>query len=136
MQGEREGIWPIGSERDFIAARQVVRGLATSLGFGVTDTTRIVTAVSELARNVHLYAGSGEMNWRIVDHDGRVGLELTFRDRGPGIADVDEALVPGYTTSRGLGLGLPGARRLMDDFELTSSPGEGTVVTVRKWRIS
>ncbi len=124
----------IASEGDIVRARQAVRTLATELGFGITDVTRVITAAAELARNVFRYAGSGVMHCRTLDEGGRIGIELIFEDHGPGIADVEQALQEGYTTSKGLGMGLPGTRRLMDEMEIQSTPGEGTLVTVRKWR--
>jgi serine/threonine-protein kinase RsbT len=123
----------IKSESDIIAARRVVRDVATQLCFGVTDVTRLITAASELARNVFLYAGAGVMRWSTIDRAGAVGLELTFEDHGAGIPDIELAMKPGYSTSRGLGLGLPGAKRLMDEMEIHSEVGNGTTVTVRKW---
>jgi serine/threonine-protein kinase RsbT len=123
----------IHSESDIIATRRTVRTVATQLGFGLTDVTRIVTATSELARNVCLYAGSGIMRWRALDRDGRIGIELTFEDRGPGITDVEQAMQEGYTTGDGLGMGLPGAKRLMDEFEIASEIGKGTIVKAKKW---
>jgi serine/threonine-protein kinase RsbT len=124
----------IRAEIDIVSVRRSVREAALRMGFGPTDVTRIVTAASELARNVFNYAGSGQMTWRWLQEAGRDGLELSFIDQGPGIVDVEAALTPGHTTSRGLGMGLPGSRRLMGELELTSKPGEGTVVTVRKWK--
>ena len=133
MSDLTRGNVPIKSENDIIAARRVVRDLATHLCFGVTDVTRVITAGSELARNVFLYAGAGVMWWSILDRSGDVGLELTFEDHGAGISDIKQAMTPGYSTSRGLGLGLPGAKRLMDEMEIHSEVGKGTTVTVRKW---
>ncbi|MCL4531983.1 MAG: anti-sigma regulatory factor [Actinobacteria bacterium] len=130
---EAEGQVSIRSEGDIVEVRRKVREEATCLGFGITDVTRIVTAASELARNIYLYAGSGVMTWRSLDSPERVGLELVFIDSGPGIADQEQAMQPGYSTSGGLGLGLPGAKRLMDEFEIESVPGSGTKVTGRKW---
>ncbi len=124
----------IACEADIVRARQVVRTLASELGFGITDVTRIITAAAELARNVFRYAGSGVMRYRALDDGPRTGIELVFEDHGPGIPDVEQALQEGYTTSKGLGMGLPGTRRLMDEMEIQSAPGEGTIVTVRKWR--
>lgn len=125
---------PIEKEGDIVAVRQAVRTMATALGFGVTDVTRIVTAASELARNVFLYAGSGVMTSRAVNCRGTTGIELVFEDAGPGIPDIGLALQEGYSTSGGLGLGLPGSRRLMDEMDLRSEAGKGTTVTARKWR--
>lgn len=123
----------IDSESDIVVARKLVRDTATSLGFGLTDVTRIVTAASELTRNIYIYAGSGIMRCRPVASDSRRGVELVFEDKGPGIADITKAMTPGYTTSRGMGMGLPGSKRLMDEMDLKSAVGEGTTVVVRKW---
>lgn len=125
---------PIGSEGDIVAARKIVRDAAVMLGFGVTDVTRIVTASSELTRNIFRYAGSGYMSWRLIAHAARTGIELTFEDHGPGIPDLECALKAGFSTSGGLGLGLPGAKRLMDEMEIESQAGVGTKVVIRKWR--
>jgi serine/threonine-protein kinase RsbT len=124
----------IRSDNDIVATRRTVREVAQSLGFGITDVTRIVTATSELARNVVLYAGSGVMRWREIGISGNVGVELTLEDNGPGIANIEQVMQEGYTTSGGLGLGLPGSKRLMDEFEIASEIGKGTRITVRKWR--
>jgi serine/threonine-protein kinase RsbT len=131
-----EGELLIHSESDIVAARRIVRETATQLGFGITDVTRIVTAASELARNVFKYAGEGLMRWRPLEQGGRRGIELRFEDHGPGIEDVARALEEGYSTGGGLGMGLPGARRLMDEMEIESAVGQGTTVTLRKWRRS
>jgi serine/threonine-protein kinase RsbT len=133
MNAEQAGEVPIHSESDIVATRRTVRTAATQLGFGITDVTRIVTAASELARNVFLYAGSGLMCWQALDTGGRIGIELTFEDRGPGITDVEQAMQEGYTTGDGLGIGLPGAKRLMDEFEIASEIDKGTKVTAKKW---
>ena len=114
-------------------ARKVVRNAATALGFGITDVTRIVTAASELTRNIYHYAGSGVMRWRTLSRDARVGLELIFEDSGPGIPDIDKAMEAGFSTGKGLGMGLPGAKRLMDEMTVQSQVGKGTTVEVRKW---
>jgi serine/threonine-protein kinase RsbT len=134
MASERAGEVCINSESDIVAARKIVRDAAIAMGFGVTDVTRIVTAASELTRNVFRYAGSGVMHWRTVKAGDAVGLELTFEDHGPGISDIARAMEAGYTTKGGLGLGLPGAKRLMDEMEIESEVGKGTRVTVKKWR--
>ncbi len=133
LDSDHQGELPITSEGDIVAARKVVRETATAMGFGLIDVTRIVTAASELTRNIYLYATSGVMRWRSLRQGGAVGLELAFEDQGPGIADIDKALEPGFTTGRGMGLGLPGAKRLMDEMTIRSSPGHGTLVEVRKW---
>ena len=134
MSVSLEGEVPIAIESDIVIARRTVREVATEVGFGATDVTRIVTAASELARNIFQYAGKGTMHWRLVEENGRTGLELQFMDRGPGIADLNLALREGYSTGEGLGLGLSGAKRLMDDMEIQSSPKQGTKITVKKWR--
>ena len=134
MANERTGEVRIDSESDIVAARRIVRTTAMAMGFGVTDVTRIVTAASELTRNVFRYAGYGVMRWRAVKDGEVAGLELTFEDQGPGIPDLKQALEVGYTTKGGLGLGLPGAKRLMDEMEIESEVGMGTLVTVKKWR--
>jgi serine/threonine-protein kinase RsbT len=129
-----EGEVTIASEVDIVSARKAVREAAVELGFGVTDVTRIVTAASELARNTFLYAGSGLMRWRRLSSAGKSAIELVFEDSGPGISDIASAMQEGYTSSGGLGMGLPGTKRLMDEMEISSEPGKGTTVTVRKWR--
>ena len=134
MNGNPSRRIQVDSEGDIVTVRRTVRDAAKELGFGITDVTRIVTAASELTRNIYLYAGSGEVWWTAVDSRGGVGLEIVFEDRGPGIGDVELALQEGYTTSGGLGLGLPGAKRLMDEMEIETEDGKGTRVTVRKWR--
>lgn len=128
------GTVDISDESDIIVARKTIRVVSEKLGFSLTDVTRIVTAVSELARNIFVYAGSGVMSWCILDQGNVVGIELTFEDHGPGISDLEQVMQEGYSTSKGLGLGLPGSRRLMDDMEIRSQVGEGTTVVVKKWR--
>ena len=123
----------VNSEGDIVTVRRAVRDAAKDVGFGVTDLTRIVTAVSELTRNITLYAGCGEVRWRGVAARRLWGIEVIFEDHGPGIADLELALEKGYSTSGGLGLGLPGAKRLMDEMEIETECGKGTRVTVRKW---
>ena len=124
----------ISSESDIVTARRTVRDAALKLGFSQTDVARIVTAASELARNVFRYAGSGVMRWRKVENGNRIAIELQFIDSGPGIDDVELALTEGYSTGGGLGLGLAGAKRLSDEFDIRSRVGEGTTITLRKWR--
>ncbi|MGD2105561.1 MAG: anti-sigma regulatory factor [Anaerolineae bacterium] len=134
MTHQYDGQVNIESEGDIVVLRKTVRDTARALGFGVTDVTRIVTAASELTRNVYLYAGSGTMRWRqLKKNNDTTGIELIFEDHGPGIANIEQALEPGYSTGGGLGLGLPGAKRLMDEMEIHSEVGEGTLVTVKKW---
>ena len=131
--GDTEGEIRVESEADIVNARTTLRQTATDLGFGVTDTTRIVTAVSELARNIYRYASSGRVQWHVRRDANRPKLELIFEDDGPGIPDIDRALEVGYTTSNGMGRGLSGARKLMDEFEIESEEEEGTTVTIRKY---
>jgi serine/threonine-protein kinase RsbT len=119
---------------DVVKVRQEVRDRARALGFSLVDQTKIVTAASELARNVLDYGGGGMVKLEAVESGGRRGLKLTFRDEGPGIADIEQALKDGYTTGSGLGLGLGGAKRLSNEFEISSKPGEGTTVTIVRWK--
>ncbi len=126
------GEMPIDTENDIVMARKSVREAAVSLGFGVTDVTRIVTAASELTRNIYVYAGSGIMRWQSIN-ENNLGLELVFEDHGPGITDITLAMEPGYTTGKGLGMGLPGTKRLMDEMEIMSEIGKGTTICIRKW---
>ena len=136
MNDVAEGEVSIETEGDIVAARRAVRDAAARAGFGVTDVTRIVTAASELARNTFQYAGKGLMHWRLVEDSGRQGLELRFVDQGPGIPDVNLAFQQGHSTGKGLGMGLPGTKRLMDEMEIQSDPRQGTTITVKKWRKS
>ena len=128
-----EGEMRIDSESDIVTARKTIRDLTAKLGFGLTDITRIVTAASELTRNIYCYASVGVMRWRSLNPGGSVGLELTFEDHGPGMANVAQCMEPHFSTSGGLGLGLPGAKRLMDEMTIESRLGQGTSVRVRKW---
>jgi len=123
----------VRSDLDIVNARVAGRDLAKTLGFGVIDQARVATAISELARNIVLYAGEGEVILRRVQDNRRLGLEAVCVDQGPGIPDVALAMRDGYSTSNGLGMGLPGTKRLMDEFEIESVVGEGTKVTIRKW---
>jgi serine/threonine-protein kinase RsbT len=123
----------IRADVDIITARQRGRDLGMELGFPKTDLALIATAISELARNILTYAGEGEIEIALEAAGGRRGLLIVARDQGPGIADIALALQDGYSTSRSLGIGLPGVRRLMDEFEVTSEPGSGTLVRATKW---
>ena len=125
---------PIETSEDVVSVRQAVRQRAIELGFNLVDQTKIVTAASELARNTLQYGGGGTLVLEGVQDGGRKGLRLTFEDHGPGIPDVQLAMKDGYTTGNGLGLGLSGARRLSNDFAIDSRPGEGTRVTIVRWR--
>jgi serine/threonine-protein kinase RsbT len=124
---------PVVSSADIVAARLQGRALAARLGFDGTDLTVIATAISELARNIIEYAKVGEIRLGVVQRGSRLGLVIVACDAGPGIPDVGKALQDGYTTGKGLGLGLPGVKRLMDEVEIVSEVGRGTTVTARKW---
>ena len=124
----------IRSQEDVVAVRQRVRAIAAEEGFRLVDQTKLVTAASELARNAFIYGGGGAGIIEIVENGGKKGLRVTFEDRGPGIADIDLAMKDGYTTGGGLGLGLSGAKRLSNEFEIASKPGEGTRVSMLRWR--
>ena len=124
----------VRSDADIVTARQKGRALAAELGFSITDLVMIATSISELARNIVLYAKRGEVILGVtIDKLGKRGIVVVARDDGPGIRDVKQAMQSGYSTSGSLGLGLPGARRLMDDFRIVSEVGKGTIVTARKW---
>jgi serine/threonine-protein kinase RsbT len=125
----------VACDEDLLPARAHARALALQLGFSRTDATLIATAISEIARNIVVHVGSGQVTMRPVREERRFGLRIVATDQGPGIANLDTALEHGAATGGGLGLGLPGARRLMDDFEIDSSPGRGTSVTMTKWRV-
>ncbi len=127
-------IVPIRSDVDVVVARQEGRKLAAQLGFSSADQTLIATAISEVARNIVNYAGHGEIVLSIVEEGGKQGISMIARDKGPGIADISLAMQDGYSTSKGLGLGLPGSRRIVDEFEIESEVGKGTTVTMRKWK--
>jgi serine/threonine-protein kinase RsbT len=125
----------INSDQDIVVARQKGRALATELGFSSGDATLIATAISELARNIVSYARRGEIALRLVNGLNRQGIAIVASDDGPGIHDIRQALRDGFSTSGSLGMGLPGVRRLMDEFEITSKPGRGTIVAVKKWKL-
>jgi serine/threonine-protein kinase RsbT len=125
---------PIDSDVDVVVARQEGRSLAVRVGLSDSQQTMVATAISEVARNIVAYAGRGEIRLAEVVGHSRRGVEVVAYDEGPGIADVELAMTDGYSTTGSLGLGLPGARRLMDDFELDTAPGRGPTVTLRKWR--
>lgn len=134
MSVNRSDVLPLQNETDIVYVRQAVRKLAQELSFGLVDQTKIITAASELARNVVKYAGCGAMRWEIVQADMKVGLRLCFEDQGPGIADIELAMRDGWTSAGGLGLGLSGSKRLVDDFEIVSTLGKGTRVTITRWK--
>jgi serine/threonine-protein kinase RsbT len=131
---DRHETVPIAGDDDIVRVRQRVRDWAVSLGFSLVDQTKIVTAASELARNTVVYGKGGTLLLEALSNDSKRGLRLTFEDRGPGIADLTLALKDGYTTGSGLGLGLSGARRLSQEFEITSRVGEGTRVVIGRWK--
>jgi len=134
MSSRNNEVTTIRSDLDIVTARSVARDVAKVQGFGAVDQARIATAVSELARNIFLYASTGTVTSRPVERSGRKGIEIVCEDQGPGIDSIDQVMQDGYTTSRGMGMGLPGAKRLMDDFEIESKTGVGTKITCRKWR--
>ena len=133
MNAPLQGTQEVAVEQDVVVARQVVRKLATQIGLRLVDQTKLITAASELARNTVIYGGGGHMDWSIVEKGVRKGLRLTFRDEGPGIADLKLAMTDGWTSGNGLGLGLTGTKRLVDDFDIDTGPGRGTRVTIVKW---
>jgi serine/threonine-protein kinase RsbT len=124
----------ISSDQDIVSARQKGRVMANEIGFSSGDATLIATAISELARNIVTYARKGQITLKRVNGLNRQGISVIASDDGPGISDIRQALRDGYSTSGSLGLGLPGVRRLMDEFEISSQPGQGTTVAVKKWR--
>jgi serine/threonine-protein kinase RsbT len=125
---------PLQTPEHIVVVRQSVRSRAVELGFSLVDQTKIVTAASELARNTIVYGGGGSADIEVIERLGRRGLRLIFEDNGPGIADVQMALQDGFTTGAGLGLGLGGAKRLSNEFEISSRPGEGTRITIIRWK--
>lgn len=129
-----ETVVPINTDTDVVAARQKGRELAIVLGFVSTDSTLLATAISELARNIIRYAKKGEILIASVQSGDRVGITVVARDNGPGIANISLAMQDGFSTSGGLGLGLPGVKRLMDEFHLVSDVNKGTTVTIKKWK--
>lgn len=128
------GELPLNNEHDIVLGRQAVRRLAQEQGFSLVDQTKLVTAASELARNAVTHGGGGWLEWQVLLQGVRRGIRLTFRDQGPGIANMELALTDGWSSGTGLGLGLTGARRLVNEFELESSVGAGTRVTVTRWK--
>lgn len=125
---------PIRGSGDVVQVRQAVRTWAIQAGFSLVDQTKIVTAASELARNTLDYGGGGTVRLQLVENGLRRGLRLTFEDQGPGIADIERAMTDGFTTGGGMGMGLPGSKRLVNEFEIASRPGEGTRVTITRWK--
>ena len=125
---------PIGQSEDIVRVRRATREWATSQGFSLVDQTKIVTAASELARNTLEYGLGGEVLLEVLNDNDRRGLRLTFHDKGPGIPDIEAALTDGFTTGSGLGLGLGGAKRLVNEFDIESKPGDGTRVSITRWK--
>ena len=134
MSAESHESVEIRSSADVVAVRQATRALAERVGFSLVDQTKLVTAASELARNTITYGGGGSVRLEVVENGARRGVRLSFEDQGPGIQDVTLALKDGYTSGQGLGLGLGGARRLVNDFTIESAPGSGTRVVIARWR--
>ncbi|MEU6113444.1 anti-sigma regulatory factor [Streptomyces sp. NPDC047117] len=130
---ETPSMYPVESEEDLLAVRHAVRAATIRAGFGIVDQTRVVTAASELARNAYIHGGGGTLTIEHPAAGDKAGLRLVVRDKGPGIADLETALTDGYTTGAGLGHGLGGARRLMDEFEVDSVEGRGTTVVATRW---
>ncbi|MFJ4834650.1 anti-sigma regulatory factor [Streptomyces sp. NPDC088747] len=131
--GEEPQVYPIARSGDLVHIRQAIRALSQQCGLSLVDQTKIITAASELARNALTYGGGGTVSAGLVRVDNKRGVAAVFEDSGPGIPDVDQAMTDGWTSGSGLGLGLSGARRLVDDFRLRTAPGEGTAVTIVKW---
>ncbi len=129
-----DGSMPLRSEHDIVMSRQMVRKLAQELKFSLVDQTKMITAASELSRNTVVYGGGGEMRWSFVKQGLKSGLQLAFEDHGPGIPDMDLALTDGWTSGSGLGVGLSGSRRLVNEFDIRSVVGEGTCVTITRWK--
>lgn len=125
---------PLRSEHDIVQARQAVRRLSQECGFGLVDQTKMVTAASELARNTVTYGRGGIMRWEMLLEGVRKGLRLSFEDNGPGIADVQQAMTDGWTSGGGMGLGLSGSKRLVNDFSIDTAPGKGCRVTITRWK--
>jgi serine/threonine-protein kinase RsbT len=133
MTVRSSGTQPVLIEQDVVLARQTARKLAQDCGMRLIDLTKMVTAVSELARNTMVYGGGGDMDWQIIEDGLRTGLRITFRDEGPGIPDLKLAMTDGWTSGNGMGLGLTGAKRLVNEFELDTAPGAGTRITITRW---
>ncbi|HYL70492.1 MAG TPA: anti-sigma regulatory factor [Candidatus Dormibacteraeota bacterium] len=134
MNGTQQGELPLRNDHDVVLARQAVRRMTQQLAFSLVDQTKMVTAASELARNAVIYGGGGTLAWEMLESDGRRGLRLNFIDRGPGIANLELALTDGWSSGEGLGMGLTGARRLVNEFEIDTKLGVGTRVSVTRWK--
>ena len=125
---------PLRAEHDIVFARQTVRKLSQEAGFGIVDQTKMITAASELARNALIYGKGGDMRWELLVDGARRGLRLHFIDHGPGIPDLTQAMTDGWTSGTGMGLGLSGAKRLVNEFNIVTEPGRGTHVTITRWK--
>ena len=134
MSAEATGTLPLQSEQHIVQCRQMVRTLCQQLKYSLVEQTKMITAASELSRNTLIHGGGGKMRWEFVERNGRQGLRLHFEDEGPGIADVSQALTDGWTSGTGMGLGLPGSKRLVSEFDIESAPGKGTRVSIVKWK--
>lgn len=134
MSIEQAGQLPLENEQHIVVSRQAVRSLCQLLKLSLVDQTKMITAASELSRNTLIHGGGGIMRWEIAETGGRTGLRLHFEDQGPGIADLKLAMTDGWTSGSGMGLGLPGSKRLVSDFEIDSAPGHGTRVSITKWK--
>ena len=134
MPVTRAELIALDNEHDIVLARQTVRRLAVDLKFGLVEQTKIVTAASELARNTVIHGGGGRMRWESLADGARAGVRLVFEDEGPGIPNVALAMTDGWTSGTGLGLGLSGAKRLVNEFEIESEPGRGTRVAITRWK--
>jgi serine/threonine-protein kinase RsbT len=134
MTDSSSGELPLRNEHDIVLSRQAVRRMAQQQDFSLVDQTKMVTAASELARNAFIYGGGGVLKWSLLNEGGKRGLRLTFEDRGPGIPNVDLAMTDGWSSGTGLGLGLTGSRRLVNEFKIESTVGVGTRVTITRWK--
>jgi serine/threonine-protein kinase RsbT len=134
MTDSASGELPLGNEHDIVLSRQAVRRMTQQQGFSLVDQTKMVTAASELARNALVYGGGGVLKWRLLSDGAKRGLRLLFEDRGPGIPNLDLAMTDGWSSGKGLGLGLTGTRRLVNEFEIESTVGIGTRVTITRWK--
>lgn len=133
MKIKDQGTQPIRNEQDIVYARQACRKLAQDCGLRLVAQTKLVTAVSELARNTLIHGGGGDMHWEILEEGVRQGVRVVFADEGPGIPDLQLAMTDGWTSGGGLGLGLTGSKRLVNEFELETTPGEGTRISITQW---
>ncbi|MBV7542688.1 anti-sigma regulatory factor [Acidovorax sp. sic0104] len=134
MSIERTGMLPLETEQHIVASRQAVRSLCQLLKFSLVEQTKMITAASELSRNTLIHGGGGRMRWEVTEAGAKTGLTLHFEDEGPGIADLKLAMTDGWTSGSGMGLGLPGSKRLVSDFVVDSAPGQGTRVSITKWK--